>query len=261
MKITENKNPISILIFILFVITGAIYFMQLHNLIVSSVSVEKGHSGLYILFTVWLLLGTALFMLSLITKVETIKVVEQKAVNENKTGISEKQTKLSDAENTNEDIDYDDLVNSILPHTDLTGNTAKYCEKLLSNLAKEFEIVQGVVFLADSKTELFNPTGKYAYFNEEPPKPFKTGETLPGQVARNKQMLIVDDIPEGYIKVVSGLGTSSPKHLMIIPVLNDDKVIGILEIASFKTFDDHKQTVMQKLSEKLKISFSSLIKE
>ena len=171
------------------------------------------------------------------------------------------EKKEEEKEEEYSEIDVDALLEPILPSDDLLNSKEKYTEKLLSNLASEFEIVQGVVFLLDPKEDHFEPAGKYAYFNEEPPKAFKTGETLPGQVARNKQLIVIDDIPEGYVQVVSGLGTSSPKHLLIFPVLNDDKVVGIVEMASFKTFDKKIEAVIPKLSEKLNTSFSSLIKE
>jgi len=53
--------------------------------------------------------------------------------------------------------------------------------------------------------------------------------------SENKIMLI-NDVPENYIKVESGLGSSNPEGLIIVPLSIDEKVFGIVELASFKKF-------------------------
>lgn len=263
MNIIKYNKPFAIITFILFVISGIVLFVLLHNIIVTNPTGTEYNTGaVYILFAIQFFLGILMFTLSTGKKEKIVEVVSH--MNEQKS--KDLATEATDESSTEQEkktpqANYDEIVDSVLPSSKLLSDREKYCEKLLTNLSKEIEIVQGVVFLINGTEDVYHPAGKYAYFNDEPPKPFKAGETLPGQVARNKQLLIIDDIPEGYVKVVSGLGTSSPKHLSIIPVLNDDKVIGILEIASFKTFDEETKAIIEKLSEKLNTSFTSLIKE
>ena len=43
---------------------------------------------------------------------------------------------------------------------------------------------------------------------------YEFGEGLIGQSAASGNTLYVDDVPEGYIKIVSGLGSASPKYLL-----------------------------------------------
>ena len=263
MNIIKYNKTLTIITFILFIISGIFLLVLLHNNIVhNQTGVENGSGGVYIMFAIQFFLGIVMFTLSAGKKekiVEVVKHMKEQKDDSHATETIQESGTIQEKEKSL--VNYDEIVDSVLPSSDLLSDKEKYCEKLLTNLSKKFEIVQGVVFLIQGDEEVYYPAGKYAYFNDEPPKPFKTGETLPGQVARNKQLLLIDDIPEGYVKVVSGLGTSSPKHLLIIPVLNDDKVIGILEIASFKTFDEEMKAAMEKLSEKLNTSFTSLIKE
>ena len=47
---------------------------------------------------------------------------------------------------------------------------------------------------------------------------YEIGEGLIGQSAASGNTLYVDDVPDGYIKIVSGLGSASPQHLLIVPV-------------------------------------------
>ncbi len=263
MNILKYNKVLSIISFILFIISGIFLFVFLHNSIVQTeTGAEDGNGGIYILFAIQFFMGIMMFTLTAGKKEKIVEVVKHiKEQNDDNHSAEETVESGTMQENEKSLVNYDEIVDSLIPSSEFLSDREKYCEKLLTNLSKKFEIVQGVVFLIHVDEEIYHPAGKYAYFNEEPPKPFKTGETLPGQVARNKQLILIDDIPEGYVKVVSGLGTSSPKHLLIIPVLNDDKVIGILEIASFKTFDEEMIAAMEKLSEKLNSSFTSLIKE
>lgn len=68
------------------------------------------------------------------------------------------------------------------------------------------------------------------------------GEGLVGQSAAEGRTLFVDEIPEGYIKIISGLGTASPRYLLIVPVKKGNDVKGVIEIASFKDISEDQRT-------------------
>jgi len=128
-------------------------------------------------------------------------------------------------------------------------NVAVYSEKLLQNIAKELDIVQGLIFVLNDADQKFHVSGEYAYFSEEQPRSFPLGETLSGQVAKNKKMLNLKKLPDGYITVLSGLGKSSPRHLIIVPIVHEGKSIGVMELASFKHFGENEELLAMKISE------------
>jgi len=72
---------------------------------------------------------------------------------------------------------------------------------------------------------------------------YKFGESLIGRVAKDAQSLYIDKLPEGYIIIFSGLGSSSPAHLAIIPIMHNEEIKGVLEIALFKPIS--KNTILQ----------------
>jgi GAF domain-containing protein len=84
---------------------------------------------------------------------------------------------------------------------------------------------------------------------------FEYGEGLVGQVASTGQTLFIDDVPEGYITIISGLGSASPKYLLIVPVKKDDKLAGVIELASFKRLTEDQRKFVEEsaqlLSEKI----------
>src|SRR3954453_22023459 len=61
---------------------------------------------------------------------------------------------------------------------------------------------------------------------------------LVGQAAREEKRLLVEEAPPDYIKINSGLGEAAPSSVVIIPILFEDKLLGVIELASFSRFSD-----------------------
>ncbi|WP_341918272.1 response regulator [Polaromonas sp. YR568] len=53
---------------------------------------------------------------------------------------------------------------------------------------------------------------------------------LVGQAALENRVLQLDDLPAGYLKVSSGLGQGSARHVLVVPVHNDGLVNGVVEL-------------------------------
>jgi signal transduction histidine kinase/HAMP domain-containing protein/CheY-like chemotaxis protein len=58
------------------------------------------------------------------------------------------------------------------------------------------------------------------------------------QAAREKKRILVEEAPPHYIKINSGLGEAAPTTIVIIPILFEDKLLGVIELASFSRFSD-----------------------
>jgi hypothetical protein len=128
----------------------------------------------------------------------------------------------------------------------------QFGEALLSNIARRFEIVQGLYFSKNPDDGVFSFRAGYAFFSETSPVTYIEGETLAGQVAKNKTVLNLDKVPDNYITILSGLGQGSPKHLLIVPVISpQNETIGIIELASFKAFDQETEELFAFLGRKL----------
>ncbi|MGW0915787.1 HAMP domain-containing protein [Streptomyces sp. NPDC002784] len=61
---------------------------------------------------------------------------------------------------------------------------------------------------------------------------------LVAQAAREKKRILVEEAPPDYIKINSGLGEAAPTTIVIIPILFEDKLLGVIELASFSRFSD-----------------------
>jgi signal transduction histidine kinase/HAMP domain-containing protein/ActR/RegA family two-component response regulator len=67
---------------------------------------------------------------------------------------------------------------------------------------------------------------------------FTLGEGLTGQAALDKTRILIGNAPPGYVTVGSGLGEASPTSVVVLPILFEDQVLGVLELASLHKFSD-----------------------
>ncbi|HOZ13394.1 MAG TPA: GAF domain-containing protein [Tenuifilaceae bacterium] len=148
-------------------------------------------------------------------------------------------------------IDVEQVISQIIPDASL-DDMEKFGELMLSRIAKKFDIVQGLFYQKNVGSGIFSFTAGYAFFSETQPVSYIEGDTLPGQVAKNKHLLNLDKVPDGYITVLSGLGKGSPRHLLIIPVVSSsNETVGIIELASFKPFNSQQEELFSALGRKL----------
>jgi CheY-like chemotaxis protein/HAMP domain-containing protein len=75
--------------------------------------------------------------------------------------------------------------------------------------------------------------GTYAYtFRKNLSTRFRLGEGLVGQAAREKKQILLQNAPEDYVRVVSGLGETVPRNLSVTPFVFEGSVRGVLEIGT-----------------------------
>jgi signal transduction histidine kinase/HAMP domain-containing protein/ActR/RegA family two-component response regulator len=67
---------------------------------------------------------------------------------------------------------------------------------------------------------------------------FALGESLAGQAAMERKRILIENVPPGYLTVGSGLGVASPVSVVMLPILFEDQVLGVLELASLHHFND-----------------------
>ena len=91
----------------------------------------------------------------------------------------------------------------------------------------------------------------YAIADEErAAESFRLGEGLIGQAALDKRIFLIDQLPEEHIKVTSGLGASSPRNLLIAPILVDGRVEAVVEFAALQPFLSQHLTLLDQLQDK-----------
>lgn len=127
-----------------------------------------------------------------------------------------------------------------------------YEEFITRSLAKEMDACQAAYFRAEKRNgiDVLKLTASFAYHIPESQEViFEFGEGLSGQVAMEGKMVNLNKVPEGYIAVLSGLGKTTPSHLIILPFKTNGNVTSVLELASFKEFDSESEKFLKHISE------------
>jgi len=109
-------------------------------------------------------------------------------------------------------------------------------QELLTYLAKELEIMSGVVYFREKN--MFRAVSTYALTSPTEPYSFKEGEGLSGQAAANQQIMVLTRLPEEHLEVYSGLGKAEPSYLAIVPLVHQDKTIAVVECSGYR-YDPH----------------------
>ncbi|MGZ8716223.1 MAG: response regulator, partial [Gaiellaceae bacterium] len=87
---------------------------------------------------------------------------------------------------------------------------------------------------------------------------FKLGESLVGQAALERQSILISELPADYVRVASGLGEAAPRNIVVMPVLFEDQVMAVIELASFQRFTDVQRTFLDQLGETIGIVINTI---
>jgi signal transduction histidine kinase len=105
----------------------------------------------------------------------------------------------------------------------------------------------------------FQKLAGYAYNQQKiGAESFRLGEGLVGQCALENRMILLDQVPENYINITSGLGKASPSAILIMPVEFEGEVLAVIELATFKSFSTQEQMLLKELMDNLGANIKSI---
>ncbi|HTN22993.1 MAG TPA: response regulator, partial [Solirubrobacteraceae bacterium] len=88
---------------------------------------------------------------------------------------------------------------------------------------------------------------------------FKIGEALVGQAALEGKSILISDAPPDYIKVTSGLGEAAPVNIVVMPILFEEQVLAVVELASLRAFSEVNQAFLEQLGDTLGVVLNAII--
>jgi len=253
-------KKLNIFIFILFVAISIfimLHFFGVINLIDlnSNKYIFVGFISISIAVTIIMLIS--IFRISSSQPKEIVKVVYKDVETKDE---SLSTSEIDNIKNQDDIIEKAmNLTNLILSDIRDETNIDTYCDKFLINFSKHFKIVQGIFYIFDKADEKFKTKGTYAYYSEDVFREFELGVGLTGQVAKNKKILTINNVPSQYIKILSGLGSGSPSYLTLLPIIHDDVTLGVVEIASFEKLSDELENLFVYVSLEIGSDLSKFI--
>ena len=136
-------------------------------------------------------------------------------------------------------------------------------KRILSELAQvviahygAFYILQQDEDTQQMKLKLF---AAYAYKSDKNiPNEFAIGEGLVGQCAFEKERIILSKVPDNYVKISSSLGYVKPSNLIVLPVLFENDVKAVIELASIDEFNETHLDFLSQLTESIGIVLNTI---
>jgi PAS domain S-box-containing protein len=135
------------------------------------------------------------------------------------------------------------------------SNLGKLSNDVITHFVKYMGANQGAIFIVNDEEEE-NPflelVACYAWDKKKfLEKRISPGEGITGQVWLEKEMIYLKQVPNDFITITSGLGNANPKTVIVVPLKINDDVYGIIELASFKEYDQYELDFVTKVSENI----------
>ncbi|NUO40147.1 MAG: HAMP domain-containing protein [Gemmatimonadaceae bacterium] len=125
---------------------------------------------------------------------------------------------------------------------------------IMSELTPLVSAHHGAFFIMDNDAgaPILRLIASYAYrARKHVGNRFAMGEGLVGQAALEKQPILLQNVPDDYIQITSGLGEAPPRNIIVLPVLFEGEVKAVIELASFLPFSQIHQTFLDQLAESI----------
>lgn len=120
------------------------------------------------------------------------------------------------------------------------GSIKDKAEKMVWKICQHFEISQALIYTQGKEKGQYTLTTSYAFVHSDKDPKILSGEGLTGQAVIDQAPYYIKEIPEGYLKVVSGLGESLPRALLIIPCVEQGEVKSVFELSSLHEYSKNK---------------------
>ena len=135
---------------------------------------------------------------------------------------------------------------------------------IMSELSPAVSAQHGAFFIADHEDEEsgyeLRLLASYGYTRRRTvANRFRPGEALVGQAALEKKPILINDPPPDYIHISSGLGEAAPRNIIVIPVLFEEQVLAVIELASFREFNEINLQFLDQLTETIGVVLSTII--
>src|SRR5256712_1811352 len=131
---------------------------------------------------------------------------------------------------------------------------------ILSELVPLVNAQQGVIY--QMETEQSAGMVLLSAFASDGPEShlrrIKVGEGLVGQCATEKRRMLISDLPENTVPIKSGLFEAVPRNVIVLPVLFEDRVKAVIELASLSAFTASHLAFLEQLTASMGIVLNSI---
>jgi hypothetical protein len=137
------------------------------------------------------------------------------------------------------------------------GSIESLCNLFISKLSVFVKANAALIYVTNNDDET-NPfiecKGSFVAKPSAQRIPIDSG--ILGQSYSDGNLMYLDNVPKGYLKIQSGLGESEPSYIILCPLKLFGTKVGIIELASFEPFPQYKINFINQLSENIAAAIS-----
>ncbi|MGE7114131.1 ATP-binding protein [Lysinibacillus sp. NPDC047702] len=138
----------------------------------------------------------------------------------------------------------------------------KLAETFLSEMAQKTQSSLGAFYVRETKEDDIQFVKKAAFADTSTGvgmESFKLGQGLIGQCALEKKILFYKDIPDEFRLIGTGLGEVPPKSILLIPIIFEEDVIAVVELATMTDFSKLQLELVKQVAETFGLTVNSVV--
>lgn len=139
-----------------------------------------------------------------------------------------------------------------------THDLDQLTQTLFTRLADALDIRCGLLHCVDKARDCLVCLGGYGIAPKEKGRLTRLGEGLAGECAQSKLPLQFDQPPEAYLRIHSATGSATPTCLLIRPLLLNDYLYGVMELAAFRHFGQDDLELLEDLEQVIVMNLANL---
>ncbi|MBN9120707.1 MAG: response regulator [Planctomycetes bacterium] len=89
------------------------------------------------------------------------------------------------------------------------------------------------------------------------PERLDVNDGLVGRAVKDRRAFLIDDVPDGYLKLGSALGQANPRHLAIVPTATDDGANAVFELGFIRPVDASATELLDRAAEAIGVAVRS----
>ncbi len=132
-------------------------------------------------------------------------------------------------------------------------------KKVITFLAEFVDAKSGAIYLLNTETGKLELEAAYALDRRKAQHhTVEIGDGILGQAAKEKQMITMDNIPADYLIINSSLGETPAKCIIAAPFMYEDSIMGMIELATYRSFNNAQTSFVKSCLENIAIVFNSV---
>lgn len=134
-------------------------------------------------------------------------------------------------------------------------NLNSLCDKVVEEVVRYMKANQGSIFVKEEHENgdaVLHLMAARAWERKKfHQKSVDIGHGLIGQATLEKRSIFMTKVPDNYVTITSGLGNASPSCILIVPLKSEEEVVGVIELASFRVYEEFEIKFLEKVGESI----------